>query len=94
MSRILVILVLFVSAAVSNKVAAQEETYRFDIGGQVGVAGYLGDASSSIFSKPGFSGGVSFRYLPDVRWAVRGVMCCQAGRNIHSNLQPMTWAEG
>ncbi len=72
MSRILVILILFVSAAVSNKVAAQEETYRFDIGGQVGVAGYLGDASSSIFSKPGFSGGVSFRYLPDVRWAVRG----------------------
>lgn len=57
-----------------HRVAAQEETYRFDIGGQVGVAGYIGDASSSIFSKPGFSGGVSFRYLPDVRWAVRGVL--------------------
>ena len=53
---------------------AQEESYRFDIGGQLGMAGYLGDASSSIFSKPGVSFGASFRYLPDVRWAVRGVL--------------------
>lgn len=53
---------------------AQEESYRFDIGGQLGMTGYLGDASSSIFSKPGVSFGASFRYLPDVRWAVRGVL--------------------
>jgi len=52
---------------------AQEESYRFDVGGQLGMAGYVGDASSSIFSKPGLSFGASFRYLPDVRWAVRAV---------------------
>lgn len=57
----------------SARMNAQDESYRFDFGAQVGMAGYLGDASSSIFSHPGFSGGLSFRYLPDVRWALRTV---------------------
>ncbi len=61
-----------------TRLSAQEETYRFDIGGQIGMAGYLGDASPSIFAHPGFSGGVSFRYLPDARWAVRTLL------NVHS----------
>lgn len=61
-------------AVSSFRGVAQEESYRFDAGGQLGMAGYLGDASSSIFSKPGVSFGASFRYLPDVRWAVRGVL--------------------
>lgn len=69
----LLAMLMFLLAASTTKMAAQEESYRFDIGGQIGVDGYLGDASSSIFSKPGFSAGASFRYLPDVRWAVRGV---------------------
>ncbi len=73
MKQLLVILMSLLASAQLH-LAAQEETYRFDMGGQVGVAGYIGDASSSIFSKPGFSGGVSFRYLPDVRWAIRGVL--------------------
>jgi len=73
MKKLLAIILLLVCAA-SQRMAAQEETYRFDIGGQAGMSGYLGDASSSIFSETGFSGGVSFRYLPDVRWAVRGVL--------------------
>lgn len=65
---------MFLAATSLQRIYAQEETYRFDIGGQIGMAGYLGDASSSIFTKPGFAGGVSFRYLPDVRWAIRGVL--------------------
>lgn len=55
----------------SQKVNAQESTYKFDAGGQIGLSGYVGDASSSIFSHPGFSAGVTFRYLPDVRWSLR-----------------------
>ena len=66
--------ILFIALTICPpRVSAQEETYRFDIGAQIGMAGYIGDASSSIFSHPGFSGGLSFRYLPDVRWAIRGV---------------------
>lgn len=73
MKNFTVILMIALVSIAGLKAAAQEETYRFDAGAQIGMAGYLGDASSSIFSKPGFSAGVSFRYLPDVRWAVRGV---------------------
>lgn len=53
---------------------AQEETYKFDLGVQVGMSGYLGDANeSNIFKHPGFSAGVAFRYLIDTRWTIRGV---------------------
>lgn len=73
MKRLLTLAVLFFAITVPRLVA-QEETYRFDIGGQIGMAGYLGDASSDIFGHPGFSGGASFRYLPDARWAIRTVL--------------------
>lgn len=73
MKRLLVILFTLVALA-APRLQAQEETYRFDVGAQVGMAGYLGDASSNIFVHPGFSGGVSWRYLPDARWAVRALL--------------------
>lgn len=73
MKRLLVILFTLVALA-APRLQAQEETYRFDIGAQAGMAGYLGDASSNIYGHPGFSGGVSWRYLPDARWAVRALL--------------------
>lgn len=73
MKRLLVILFTLVALA-APRLQAQEETYRFDVGAQAGMAGYLGDASSNIFGHPGFSGGVSWRYLPDARWAVRALL--------------------
>lgn len=69
---LLFLLPLFLALA-PLKGVAQEESYRFDIGGQLGMSGYAGDASSNIFSHPGFAAGASFRYLPDVRWAIRTV---------------------
>ena len=73
MKRLLVILFTLVALA-APRLQAQEETYRFDVGAQVGMAGYLGAASSHIIGHPGFSGGVSWRYLPDARWAVRALL--------------------
>lgn len=62
---------MFASATV---MLGQEAKYKFDMGGQLGMSGYLGDANTSnIFKHPGFSAGVSFRYIPNVRMAVRGV---------------------
>lgn len=52
---------------------AQEAPYKFDFGAGVGMSGYAGDASSNVFSHPGYEFGVSFRYIPTSRWAVRGV---------------------
>lgn len=75
MKKILAVIMVCVALALRPAGAsAQEETYKFDFGAQVGLAGYLGDANeSSIFAKPGFAGGLSFRYLIDTRWAIRAV---------------------
>jgi hypothetical protein len=54
---------------------AQSAPYKFDFGAAIGMSGYLGDANRSSFLKhPGFEGELSFRYLPDTRWAIRGVL--------------------
>lgn len=54
---------------------AQSTTYKFDFGAELGMSGYIGEANSSnIFSHPGFDGEISMRYLPNTRWAVRGVV--------------------
>lgn len=73
MRRIAVILVIVCLAALGLQ--AQEAPYKFDIGGGVGMSGYLGDANtSSIFKHPGFTAEAGMRYLPNVRWAFRGVL--------------------
>lgn len=68
----LVLLSLMVTAL---DVHAQDETYKFDFGGGIGMSGYLGDANeSALFKHPGFGAQLSMRYLFDTRWAVRGVL--------------------
>lgn len=69
-----VIFIALWSAIRPDVAAAQDETYKFDFGVQAGTSGYLGDANeSNIFKHPGFSAGVSFRYLVNTRWTIRGV---------------------
>lgn len=62
---------LILTSAIAHRASAQDAPYKFDFGGQVGMSGYVGDASSSIFAHPGMSAGLTFRYLPDVRWCLR-----------------------
>lgn len=63
---------IWVAAATA---AAQSAPYKFDLGGGFGMSGYLGDANnSSLFSHPGFTAEAGMRYIPNVRWAVRGVL--------------------
>lgn len=53
---------------------APSTPYKFDLGVQLGMSGYIGEANrGNIFKHPGFDGEVSFRYLPDTRWALRGI---------------------
>lgn len=55
--------------------AAQSAPYKFDIGAQLGLSGYIGEANrANMMAHPGFDGEVSMRYLPDARWALRGVL--------------------
>lgn len=54
---------------------AQEESFRFDMGAGLGMAGYLGDLNeTNPFKHPGFTGDLAFRYRPDTRWAFRSVL--------------------
>lgn len=53
----------------------QSAPYKFDIGAQLGMSGYIGAANrSNPFAHPGFDGEISMRYLPDTRWALRAVL--------------------
>lgn len=71
-TRLLGTVCIFLLCACTGK--AQSAPYKFDLGLQLGMSGYLGDANSSnIFKHPGFDGELSFRYIGDARWAVRGV---------------------
>ena len=53
----------------SNSAQAQED-YRFDMGGGIGMTGYLGDANTSnLFQNPGWDLELLFRYIANPRWA-------------------------
>lgn len=52
-------------------VRAQED-YRFDIGGGLGMTGYLGDANTAnLWQKPGWDFEGLFRYMANPRWAFK-----------------------
>ncbi len=68
-------IMLAIACAAALSAASQSAPYKFDFGGGIGMSGYLGDANNaSVFKHPGFTAEAGFRFLPDVRWAVRGVL--------------------
>ena len=70
--RLTVWALLLMCAVVAH---AQAAPYKFDVGAQLGMSGYIGDANrANMYSHPGFTGELSMRYLPDTRWALRGVL--------------------
>ncbi|MDE6270183.1 MAG: porin family protein [Muribaculaceae bacterium] len=64
-------------AGTALAVYAQEAPYRYDFGGSLGMSGYLGEASSSVLSHPGFTLDASMRYVPNARMAFRGMLSMQ-----------------
>ncbi len=71
MKRLHKILLVFFLTLIPLGVSAQED-YRFDIGGGMGMTGYLGDANTSnLWSRPGFDAELLFRYLPNPRWGIK-----------------------
>ncbi|MDO4319101.1 MAG: DUF6089 family protein [Bacteroidales bacterium] len=65
-------LIMLCLTALSGRVAAQQiAPYKFDFGGGLGMSGYLGDASTNIFKRPGFTADLGARYILDTRWAFR-----------------------
>lgn len=52
--------------------ASAQEDYRFDIGGGVGMTGYLGDANTSnLYRNPSWDLELLFRYIANPRWGFK-----------------------
>lgn len=66
-------MILSVALTSLSWVAADaQEDYRFEIGGGVGMTGYLGDANASnLWSSPSWDLEVLFRYILNPRWAFK-----------------------
>lgn len=73
MKKTLTSLILAIAAILLSpaRLAAQED-YRFDIGGGIGMTGYLGDANSSfLWQSPSWNLELLLRYIANPRWAFK-----------------------
>ena len=69
--HIICVIMTVMAAMIPARLHAQED-YRFDIGGGVGMTGYLGDANtSSILSHPGWDVQAFLRYIANPRFAFK-----------------------
>ena len=57
---------------IATLMAAQAQEYRFEVGGALGMSGYLGDANNAnLLKKPGDVAGGLFRYIINSRMALK-----------------------
>lgn len=57
---------------IATLMAAQAQEYRFEVGGAIGMSGYLGDANNAnLLKKPGYVAGGLFRYIINSRMALK-----------------------
>ena len=67
-----ILLSLIALFAINFSARGQIAEYKYDLGVEAGMSGYLGDANgSNIFRRPGFAAGISGRYIANVRMAVK-----------------------
>ena len=68
----LLIIVLFMMSAV---LPVKAQDYKYEIGGMLGMTGYLGDVNNSnMYTHPGIVGGGMFRYNHNSRWAFKSTL--------------------
>lgn len=68
MNRLIKILLIIVTVSMAHTGLRAQEDYRFDIGGGVGMTGYLGDANSAnLLQNPSWDVEVLFRYIYNPR---------------------------
>lgn len=72
LTRVVKIFIISLACVLSAFAARAQEDYRFDIGGGIGMTGYLGDANTAnLWGSPGFDAELLFRYLPGPRWGLK-----------------------
>lgn len=63
--------VLAIAFCHTQKISAQED-YRFDIGGGLGMTGYLGDANTAnLWRNPSWNAELLLRYIFNPRWTLK-----------------------
>lgn len=63
---------ILLAAALLPKGAIAQEDYRFDMGGGLGMTGYLGDANTSnLYQNPSWDAELFLRYIANSRWAFK-----------------------
>ncbi|MBO5053084.1 MAG: outer membrane beta-barrel protein [Muribaculaceae bacterium] len=72
LTRLCHISVMMLIAIVTTDTCAQETPYKYNIGARLGMSGYVGEASSNLFSHPGFCASGEFNYQYDSRWVFGG----------------------
>lgn len=71
MRKVIAIILLLSAASGSFALRAQED-YRFDIGGGIGMTGYLGDANTAnLWRNPSYDVEAVFRYMINPRLALK-----------------------
>lgn len=71
-NKILTALISLIILATTSFTARGQEDYRFDIGGGVGMSGYLGDANTAnLWQNPGWDFEVLLRYIANSRWGFK-----------------------
>lgn len=66
------IITLIILIACAPRQAKAQEDYRFDIGGGIGMTGYLGDANmANLYRNPSWDLELLFRYIGTPRWAFK-----------------------
>lgn len=68
----LIPIILTIILSLGGLSARAQEDYRFDIGGGIGMSGYLGDANTSnLYQNPSWDLEALFRYIANPRWAFK-----------------------
>ncbi|MDE5842253.1 MAG: porin family protein [Muribaculaceae bacterium] len=71
MKLLLRILLMLMALSAPPRAVAQED-FRFDIGGGLGMTGYLGDANTAnLYQNPSWDAELLLRYIANPRWAFK-----------------------
>lgn len=71
-TRLLAILAIALCLLAAPSRARAQEDYRFDIGGGIGMSGYLGDANTAnLYQNPSWDAELLLRYIANPRWAFK-----------------------
>lgn len=69
MKRLTIISIVALNIFAGASSMKAQEDYRFDMGGGVGITGYLGDANTSfLYKRPSWDVELLFRYIANPRW--------------------------